>query len=85
VIAGIRNNKIQGASSKNLSSVAYPKSRIFESGKMNKKRPLIKRKTTMAIYPVRLLKNCLNSFLQTDHMGTKIRDSVYKLGKQETG
>ena len=81
VIAGIRNNNIQGANSKNWSRVAYPKSRMLESGKTKRKRPLSKRKTMMAMYPVRLLKNCLNSFLHTDHMCTKIRDSVYKLRK----
>ena len=30
----------------------------------------------MAMYPVKLLKNCLSSFLQTAHMSTKISDIV---------
>src|SRR5687768_2439014 len=77
VMAGISNNMIQGANSKNLSSVANPKSRMFVSGNTNRNRPFSKRNTMMAIYPVRLLKNCRNSFLQTDHMGTKISDYRY--------
>ncbi len=82
-MAGTSSNNIQGANSKNLLSVAYPKSRRLESGKTNRNKPFNKRKTIMAIYPVRLLKNCLNSFLQTDHMNTKI--GVYRFKKEKRG
>jgi len=55
VIAGISRSRIQGASSKNFSRVAYPLARISVSGKTKSNSPFSSRKTIMAIYPVRLL------------------------------
>jgi len=48
VMAGMSNNNIHGASWKNLSRVAYPKSRILFS-KTKSITPFTKRKTMMAI------------------------------------
>lgn len=62
--AGTRNNKIQGESSKNLSNEAYPESKMLLSGNKNKKIPFTIKKRKIAIYPVKLLKNCPNSFFQ---------------------
>ena len=72
VMAGTRNMNIQGASSKNLSSEAYPNSKMLLSGSINRNTALINKKMIMAIYPVRLLKNWLSSFLQMLHMNFKI-------------
>lgn len=49
VIAGMSNNSIHGANSKNLSKVAYPKSRILVSGKTKRNNPFNNKKTTRAI------------------------------------
>ena len=67
VIAAARNNTTQGAKEKKLSRDAYPYSRILFL-KTNNTSPFTNKKTIMAIYPVRLLKNWLSSFLQIDHM-----------------
>lgn len=71
VMAGTRNNNIHGAKSKNLSREAYPKSKIL-SFKKKRNSPFTNRNSTIAIYPVRLLKNCCSSFLQMLHMRYKL-------------
>jgi hypothetical protein len=68
VIAGTRNIRTQGASSKNLSNDAYPNSKMLLSFKTKRNTPFINKNSIMAIYPVRLLKNWLSSFLQMLHM-----------------
>jgi hypothetical protein len=65
VTAGIRNIKTHGEMKKSASSPAYPLSSIFNSpGKTHMNILLIRRKTIITIYPVRLLKKPLISFLK---------------------
>jgi hypothetical protein len=84
VIAGIKKRRIQGASSKNLSRVAYPKSKILLSFKTNRNRPFTNKNNMMVIYPVRLLKNWWSSFLAMENMpqfsSGKNNNRFYKQG-----
>jgi hypothetical protein len=59
-----KKSKIQGANSKNLSRLAYPKSKILLSFNTKRNSPLTTKNKMMAIYPVSPLKNCRYSFLQ---------------------
>ena len=77
LIAGTRNINIQGERSKNLSSDAYPKSKILLPGNIKRNMPFINKNRMMAMYPVRLLKNWLSSFLQMLHMNFKIAAIYY--------
>lgn len=49
VIAGTKKTRIQGANSKNVSNVAYPKSKRLLSFNTNKKRPFTTRNKMMAM------------------------------------
>jgi hypothetical protein len=57
LIAGIKKSNTQGANTKNLSKLAYPKLKMLLSSKTNKKMPLISRNKIIEMYPIRLLKN----------------------------
>ena len=73
VMVGTKKSKMYGAREKNESKLAYPKSRMLVLGNTNKNKPISNKKIIIAIYPVRLLKNCRHSFKLIIHIKSKLR------------
>ncbi|HEU0064381.1 MAG TPA: hypothetical protein VFQ58_05090, partial [Flavisolibacter sp.] len=72
-----RNIRTQGANAKKLSNVAYPFSNILLR-KTKSTSPVTSKKTQIAMYPVKLLKYCLNSFLQIAHIELQNNNTQYE-------
>ena len=69
VIAGIKKRNTHGAIIKRPSILEKPFSNMLKSpGKTHKNKPVIIKKTIIAIYPVSELKKLLNSFLNNTNI-----------------
>jgi hypothetical protein len=72
-MAGTRKRNTQGAMMKSVSRVEYPLSSTFSSpGKTQTNSPLIIRKTTAEINPIRDEKKLFNSFIKIAYIIPKV-------------